>query len=192
MTDTAPSAPPEYPLLDLIDDPTDLRALPSSALKQLASELRAFLIDSVSRTGGHLAAGLGVVELSIALHRVFETPDDRIVWDVGHQAYPHKILTGRRQRMGRLRQKGGISGFPKRSESVYDSFGVGHSSTSLSAALGMSIAARLKGESRQVVAVIGDGSLGAGMAFEALNHGGPLDPNLLVILNDNEMSISPP
>ncbi|EGV19641.1 1-deoxy-D-xylulose-5-phosphate synthase [Thiocapsa marina] len=192
MTDTEPSAPPQYPLLDLIDDPTDLRALPSSALRPLASELRAFLIDSVSRTGGHLAAGLGVVELTIALHRVFDTPHDRIVWDVGHQAYPHKILTGRRQRMGGLRQKGGISGFPKRSESVYDTFGVGHSSTSLSAALGMSIAARLKGESRQVVAVIGDGSLGAGMAFEALNHGGPLDPDLLVILNDNEMSISPP
>jgi 1-deoxy-D-xylulose-5-phosphate synthase len=180
------------PLLPTIDNPADLRRLPSSALKQLADELRGFLIDSVSRTGGHLAAGLGVVELSIGLHYVFDTPHDRIVWDVGHQAYPHKILTGRRELMARMRQQGGISGFPKRSESPYDTFGVGHSSTSISAALGMAIAAKLKGERRQIIAVIGDGALSAGMAFEALNHGGPLDPDLLVILNDNEMSISPP
>jgi 1-deoxy-D-xylulose-5-phosphate synthase len=181
-----------FPLLSTIDDPADLRQLPSSALQQVADELREFLIDSVSRTGGHLAAGLGVVELSIGLHYVFDTPHDRIVWDVGHQAYPHKILTGRRELMARMRQQGGISGFPKRSESPYDTFGVGHSSTSISAALGMSIAAKLKGERRQIIAVIGDGALSAGMAFEALNHGGPLDPDLLVILNDNEMSISPP
>jgi len=186
-----PTAHP-YPLLSRIDSPADLRGLSSAELGQLAEELRAFLIDSVSRTGGHLAAGLGVVELSIGLHHVFDTPFDRIVWDVGHQAYPHKILTGRRERMDRMRQKGGLSGFPKRSESDYDTFGVGHSSTSISAALGMAIAAKLKGERRQVIAVIGDGALGAGMAFEALNHGGPLDPDLLVILNDNDMSISPP
>jgi 1-deoxy-D-xylulose-5-phosphate synthase len=187
-----PAAVNPYPLLSAIDDPADLRKLSASQLKSLVSELRAFLIDSVSRTGGHLAAGLGVVELTIALHYVFDTPHDRIVWDVGHQAYPHKILTGRRERMARMRQKGGLSGFPKRTESPYDTFGVGHSSTSISAALGMSIAARQKGESRQVIAVIGDGALGAGMAFEALNHGGPLDPDVLIILNDNEMSISPP
>jgi len=185
-------AAPSYPLLSRIDSPADLRGLSSAELGQLAEELRAFLIDSVARTGGHLAAGLGVVELTIALHHVFDTPHDRIVWDVGHQAYPHKILTGRRERMDRMRQKGGLSGFPKRSESDYDTFGVGHSSTSISAALGMAIAAKLKGERRQVIAVIGDGALGAGMAFEALNHGGPLDPDLLVILNDNDMSISPP
>ncbi|NBC47230.1 MAG: 1-deoxy-D-xylulose-5-phosphate synthase [Gammaproteobacteria bacterium] len=196
MSDTfhGPSDTPEnpFPLLSTIDDPADLRRLPSSELKQLAAELRGFLIDSVSRTGGHLAAGLGVVELSIALHYVFDTPRDRIVWDVGHQAYPHKILTGRRDRMARMRQQGGLSGFPKRAESPYDTFGVGHSSTSISAALGMAIAAKQKGEPRQIIAVIGDGALSAGMAFEALNHGGPLDPDLMIILNDNEMSISPP
>jgi 1-deoxy-D-xylulose-5-phosphate synthase len=192
MTEFNKPSSPAFPLLDQIDTPADLRALPDDRLPQLAEELRAFLIETVSETGGHLAAGLGVVELTIALHRVFDTPHDRIVWDVGHQAYPHKILTGRRQRMARLRRKGGISGFPKRAESIYDTFGVGHSSTSISAALGMSIAAQLKGESRQVIAVIGDGALGAGLAFEALNHGGPLDPNMLVVLNDNEMSISPP
>jgi len=181
-----------YPLLAGIDSPADLRRLEATQLKALAAELRAYLIDSVSRTGGHLAAGLGVVELTLALHYVFDTPADRIVWDVGHQAYPHKILTGRRTRMARMRQKGGLSGFPKRSESDYDTFGVGHSSTSISAALGMALAAKAKGEQRQVIAVIGDGALSAGMAFEALNHGGALDPNLLVILNDNEMSISPP
>jgi 1-deoxy-D-xylulose-5-phosphate synthase len=200
MTD---NAPPEtgpgsdtevnpYPILSTIDDPKDLRELPVEKLKPLATELRSFLIESVSRTGGHLAAGLGVVELTIALHYVFDTPEDRLVWDVGHQAYPHKILTGRRDRMLGMRKKGGLSGFPKRSESDYDTFGVGHSSTSISAALGMSIAAKLRGERRDVIAVIGDGALGAGMAFEALNHAGPMDPDLLVILNDNEMSISPP
>lgn len=181
-----------FPLLSRIDLPADLRRLPEDRLPELVAELRGFLIDSVSRTGGHLAAGLGVVELTLALHYVFDTPSDRLVWDVGHQAYPHKILTGRRTRMGSLRQQGGLSGFPKRDESPYDTFGVGHSSTSISAALGMVLAAQAKGESRQVIAVIGDGALGAGMAFEALNHVGSLKPNLLVILNDNNMSISPP
>jgi len=181
-----------FPLLSVVEIPSDLRRLPEGQLGEVANELRAFLIDSVSRTGGHLAAGLGVVELTIALHYVFNTPDDRLVWDVGHQAYPHKILTGRRARMHTLRQKGGLSGFPKRSESPYDTFGVGHSSTSISAAMGMSIAAQAKGEQRQVVAVIGDGALGAGMAFEALNQAGALDLDLIVVLNDNEMSISPP
>jgi len=181
-----------FPLLSAIDVPADLRALPAAELPALAHELRAFLVDTVSRTGGHLAAGLGVVELTIALHYVFNTPSDRLVWDVGHQAYPHKILTGRRERMPSLRQKGGLSGFPKRSESPYDTFGVGHSSTSISAAMGMAAAARLKGEHRHVVAVIGDGALSAGMAFEALNHSGATDLDLMVILNDNEMSISPP
>ncbi len=189
--DSRPAAG-RYPLLSTIDAPADLRRLPEAELPVLAQELRGFLIESVSRTGGHLAAGLGVVELTIALHYVLDTPDDRLIWDVGHQAYPHKILTGRRERMATLRQKGGISGFPKRSESPYDSFGVGHSSTSISAAVGMAVAAQRKGERRDVVAVIGDGSLGAGMAFEALNHAGPLDLDLLVILNDNKMSISPP
>jgi len=181
-----------FPLLFRIELPADLRRLPEARLPDLADELRGFLIDSVSRTGGHLAAGLGVVELTIALHYVFDTPHDRLIWDVGHQAYPHKILTGRRARMGSLRQRGGLSGFPKRDESPYDTFGVGHAGTSVSAALGMALAARAKSESRQVIAVIGDGALGAGMAFEALNHAGPLEPNLLVILNDNGMSISPP
>ncbi len=181
-----------YPLLFQIDSPADLRRLDESILPQLAKELRGYLIETVSRTGGHLAAGLGVVELTLALHYVFDTPEDRLVWDVGHQAYPHKILTGRRDRMEALRRKDGLSGFPRRQESEYDTFGVGHSSTSISAALGMSLAARQKGEHRQVMAVIGDGALSAGMAFEALNHAGPLDPDLLVILNDNDMSISPP
>jgi 1-deoxy-D-xylulose-5-phosphate synthase len=181
-----------FPLLATIDLPADLRRLPEDKLPTLAAELRAFLVDSVSRTGGHLAAGLGVVELTIALHYVFDTPEDRLVWDVGHQAYPHKILTGRRERMGTLRQGGGLSGFPKRGESHYDTFGVGHSSTSIGAAMGMAVAARLKGERRHVVAVIGDGALGAGMAFEALNHAGATDTDMMVILNDNEMSISPP
>ncbi len=182
----------EYPLLDKVDIPADLRQLPASQLEALAGELRQFLIDTVSRTGGHLAAGLGVVELTIALHYVFNTPQDRLVWDVGHQAYPHKILTGRRERMHSLRQKGGLSGFPKRSESEYDTFGTGHSSTSIGAALGMAVAAKQKGENRKVVAVIGDGAMGAGMAFEALNQAGALDQDLLVILNDNDMSISKP
>jgi len=180
------------PLLDSIDSPADLRALSESQLPELASELRSFLIECVSKTGGHLAAGLGVVELTLGLHYVFDTPHDRLVWDVGHQAYPHKILTGRRDRMCTLRQKDGISGFPKRGESEYDTFGVGHSSTSISAALGMALAAKQRGERRTVIAIIGDGALGAGMAFEALNHAGSMDIDLVVILNDNEMSISPP
>ncbi len=180
-----------YPLLRSIDSPADLRHLSESQLTVLAQELRAFLIESVSRTGGHLAAGLGTVELTIALHYVFDTPNDRLVWDVGHQTYPHKILTGRRERMSTLRKSHGLAGFPKRDESPYDTFGVGHSSTSISAALGMALAARQQKIPRQVVAVIGDGALTAGMAFEALNHAGDLDANLLVILNDNDMSISP-
>ncbi len=180
-----------YPLLRSIDSPADLRHLSESQLTVLAQELRAFLIESVSRTGGHLAAGLGTVELTIALHYVFDTPNDRLVWDVGHQTYPHKILTGRRERMSTLRKSGGLAGFPKRDESPYDTFGVGHSSTSISAALGMALAARQQKNPRHVVAVIGDGALTAGMAFEALNHAGDLDANLLVILNDNDMSISP-
>ncbi|MEJ2406008.1 MAG: 1-deoxy-D-xylulose-5-phosphate synthase [Candidatus Thiodiazotropha sp.] len=182
----------EYPLLDQINIPGDLRQLESHRLRALANEIRHFLINSVAQTGGHLAAGLGVVELTIALHYVFNTPYDRLVWDVGHQAYPHKILTGRRERMGSLRKKGGLSGFPKRSESEYDTFGTGHSSTSIGAALGMAVAARQKGENRKVVAVIGDGAMGGGMAFEALNQAGALDQDLLVILNDNDMSISKP
>ncbi len=179
-----------YPLLSRIDAPTQLRELGSEQLRQLASELREYMIGSVAKTGGHLSAGLGTVELTIALHHVFNTPEDRLVWDVGHQSYPHKILTGRRDQMAGLRQHGGISGFPRREESPYDTFGVGHSSTSISAALGMALAARQKGEERKVVAVIGDGAMTAGMAFEALNHAGDLDANLLVVLNDNDMSIS--
>jgi len=181
-----------YPLLSRVDLPVDLRLLPEQELEALAAELRGFLIETVSRTGGHLAAGLGVVELTIALHYVFDTPRDRLVWDVGHQAYPHKILTGRRDRMSTLRQKDGLSGFPRRDESEYDTFGTGHSSTSIGAALGMLAAARRKGEQQRVVAVIGDGALTAGMAFEALNHAGSLDLDLMVILNDNDMSISRP
>ncbi len=181
-----------YPLLHQIDEPADLRRMDESVLPRLVNELRGFLIETVSQTGGHLAAGLGVVELTLALHYVFNTPEDRLVWDVGHQAYPHKILTGRRDRMDSLRRKDGLSGFPRREESEYDTFGVGHSSTSISAALGMAIAARQRADHRKVMAVIGDGALSAGMAFEALNHAGPLDPDLLVILNDNDMSISPP
>ena len=181
-----------FPLLSTIDIPADLRALRQDQLETLARDLRGFLIESVSRTGGHLAAGLGVVELTVALHYVFDTPHDRLVWDVGHQAYTHKILTGRRPRMPSMRQKGGLSGFPKRSESEYDAFGVGHSSTSIGAALGMAIAARHQKDPRHVIAVIGDGALGAGQAFEALNHGGAMDADVLVILNDNDMSISQP
>lgn len=181
----------ESDLLPQIDSPADLRLLDTQDLPRLATELRQFLIESVSRTGGHLSAGLGTVELTIALHYVFNTPEDRLVWDVGHQTYPHKILTGRRKAMSTLRQKGGLCGFTRREESEYDTFGVGHSSTSISAALGMAVAAAEKNESHDVVAVIGDGAMSAGMAFEALNCGGELDANLLVILNDNEMSISP-
>lgn len=181
-----------YPLLQTIDDPADLRALPRESLAPLAEELRAFLIDSVAKTGGHLSSNLGTVELTIALHYVYDTPHDRLVWDVGHQTYGHKVLTGRRAGMARLRMKDGVGGFPKRSESPYDTFGVGHSSTSISAALGMAVAARAKGEDRRIVAVIGDGAMSAGQAFEALNNAGVVDANLLVILNDNDMSISPP
>jgi 1-deoxy-D-xylulose-5-phosphate synthase len=179
-------------LLEKIDSPADLRRLERKLLTQLATELRAFLIDSVAQTGGHLSSNLGTVELTIALHAVFNTPEDRLVWDVGHQCYAHKILTGRRKGMNRLRMYGGVSGFPKRSESPFDTFGVGHSSTSISAALGMALAARLKGEERKAIAVIGDGAMSAGMAFEALNNAGVADADMLVILNDNEMSISPP
>ena len=180
-------------LLDTINDPSDLRKLPRTQLTPLAGELRQYLLDSVSKTGGHLSSNLGTVELTIALHYVFETPHDRIVWDVGHQTYSHKILTGRRERMPTLRQLNGLSGFPKRDESEYDTFGTAHSSTSISAALGMAAAAKLKGEHRHAIAVIGDGSMTAGMAFEALNNAGvEEDCNLLVVLNDNDMSISPP
>ena len=179
------------PLLDTINDPADLRQLDPKELPQLAQELRDFVINAVSQTGGHLASGLGSIELTIALHYLFNTPHDRLVWDVGHQCYPHKILTGRKDKMPTLRQQGGISGFPKITESEYDAFGVGHSSTSIGAALGMAIAAEAQGIERQIVAIIGDGGMSAGMAFEALNHAGSLDTDLLVILNDNEMSISP-
>ncbi len=179
-------------LLSSIDGPADVRRLSRAQLKGLARELRAYLLESVSKTGGHLSSNLGTVELSIALHHVFNTPYDRLVWDVGHQTYPHKILTGRRDRMSTLRQLGGLSGFPRREESEFDAFGTAHSSTSISAALGMSSAAYLKGEDRRSVAIIGDGAMTAGMAFEAMNNGGVAKGNLLVILNDNDMSISPP
>jgi 1-deoxy-D-xylulose-5-phosphate synthase len=179
-------------LLQTIQSPQDLRRLGRAQLKPLADELRAYLLDSVSKTGGHLSSNLGTVELTIALHYVFNTPHDRLVWDVGHQTYPHKILTGRRERMASLRQLGGLSGFPRRVESEYDAFGTAHSSTSISAALGMALAAKQKGENRRAVAIIGDGAMTAGMAFEALNNGGVSNSNLLVILNDNDMSISPP
>ena len=180
-----------YPLLERVNDPGDLRQLAEDDLPALADELRAFVIESVSKTGGHLAAGLGTVELTIALHYVFNTPEDRLVWDVGHQTYPHKILTGRRALMPSLRRRGGLAGFPKRAESEYDTFGVGHSSTSVSAALGMAVAATRAQSARKVVAVIGDGAMSAGQAFEALNNAGNHDADLLVILNDNDMSISP-
>ncbi|PPD52171.1 MAG: 1-deoxy-D-xylulose-5-phosphate synthase [Methylotenera sp.] len=179
-----------FNLLDSIQSPEDLRKLHRDELAVLASQLRTFLVESVAKTGGHLASNLGVVELTIALHYVFNTPDDRLVWDVGHQTYPHKILTGRREAMANLRKPNGIAGFPRRCESVYDTFGTGHSSTSISAALGMAIAARQAGLSRRSVAIIGDGAMTAGMAFEALNNAGDMDANLLVILNDNDMSIS--
>ncbi|GAB3191435.1 1-deoxy-D-xylulose-5-phosphate synthase [Hydrogenophaga aquatica] len=179
-------------LLSTINSPADLRRLSRQQLRPLADELREFLLHSVARTGGHLSSNLGTVELTVALHYVFNTPHDRVVWDVGHQTYPHKILTGRRDRMGTLRQLGGISGFPLRSESEYDAFGTAHSSTSISAALGMALAARQQGEQRHSIAIIGDGAMTAGMAFEALNNAGVADCRLLVILNDNDMSISPP
>jgi 1-deoxy-D-xylulose-5-phosphate synthase len=180
------------PLLDRIDVPADLRRLPEADLRQLADELRAELIDAVSITGGHFGAGLGVVELTVALHYVFDTPNDRLIWDVGHQAYPHKILTGRRDRIRTIRQGGGLSGFTKRSESEYDPFGAAHSSTSISSGLGMAVARDLRGERRNVIAVIGDGAMSAGMAYEAMNNAGAMDSRLIVILNDNDMSIAPP
>ncbi|MGY6661862.1 MAG: 1-deoxy-D-xylulose-5-phosphate synthase [Glycocaulis sp.] len=183
---------PETPNLDRIASPKDLKGLDLVTLRAVADELRTETIDAVSVTGGHLGAGLGVVELTVALHHVFDTPDDVLIWDVGHQCYPHKILTGRRDRIRTLRQGGGLSGFTKRSESEYDPFGAAHASTSISAALGFSVASDLKGEKRHVVAVIGDGSMSAGMAYEAMNNAGALDKNLIVILNDNDMSIAPP
>ncbi len=186
------NAKPTTALLPQINSPQDLRRLPRSDLPRVADELRSYLLHSVAQTGGHLSSNLGTVELSIAMHYVFDTPRDRFVWDVGHQTYPHKILTGRRDRMSTLRQLGGLSGFPQRAESEYDTFGTAHSSTSISAALGMAMAAKIKGDKRYSVAVIGDGALTAGMAFEAMNHAGVEDCRLLVILNDNEMSISPP
>jgi 1-deoxy-D-xylulose-5-phosphate synthase len=177
-------------LLATIETPADLRALSRDDLRALSDELRQYLIQTVGPMGGHLAAGLGTVELAVALHYVFDTPYDRLIWDVGHQAYPHKVLTGRRRRLGSIKQRAGLAPFPARAESVYDSFGVGHSSTSISAALGMAIANRLTGSDRRVVAVIGDGAMSAGLAWEALNHAGSLDVDLLVVLNDNDMSIS--
>jgi len=186
------SPAPSTPLLDKVRIPADLRALPETDLPQLATELRTELIDAVSQTGGHLGAGLGVVELTVALHYVFNTPDDKVIWDVGHQAYPHKIITGRRDRIRTLRQEGGLSGFTKRDESEYDPFGAAHSSTSISAGLGMAVGRDLKGGTNNVIAVIGDGAMSAGMAYEAMNNAGALDARLIVILNDNDMSIAPP
>src|SRR5881394_1072808 len=180
------------PLLDRVKTPADLRGIPERDLRQLVDELRRETIDAVSVTGGHLGAGLGVVELTVALHRIFDTPRDRLVWDVGHQAYPHKILTGRRDRIRTLRQGGGLSGFTKRAESEYDAFGAAHSSTSISAALGMAVARDLKGQSHNVIAVIGDGAMSAGMAYEAMNNAGARNARLIVILNVNDMSIAPP
>ena len=180
------------PLLDKISTPEDLRRLPESDMRQVADELRAETIDAVSVTGGHLGAGLGVVELTVAIHRVFDTPRDRLIWDVGHQAYPHKILTGRRDRIRTLRKGGGLSGFTKRTESEYDPFGAAHSSTSISAGLGMAVARDLSNGNNNVIAVIGDGSMSAGMAYEAMNNAGARKERLVVILNDNDMSIAPP
>ena len=180
-----------YPLLHQIIVPADLRKLDEEQLPQVADELRQYLLETVSNSGGHFSAGLGCVELTVALHYCFDTPHDRLIWDVGHQAYPHKILTGRRDRIGTIKKTGGLAPFPKRAESEFDTFGVGHSSTSISAGLGMSLAASLQEVNRQVVSVIGDGAMTAGMAFEALNHGGDLDNDLLVVLNENQMSISP-
>jgi len=182
----------QTPLLDTIHLPADLRKLSKKKLTQVADELRRETISAVSVTGGHLGAGLGVVELTVALHYVFDTPRDRLIWDVGHQAYPHKILTGRRDRIRTLRQADGLSGFTKRTESEYDPFGAAHSSTSISAGLGMAVARDLQGGKNNVVAVIGDGSMSAGMAYEAMNNAGAMDSRLIVILNDNDMSIAPP
>ena len=190
MFQEIPQSRPSTPLLDGIDEPSQLRQLEANQLPQLANELREYLLYSVGQSGGHFGAGLGVVELTIALHYVYDTPNDLLLWDVGHQAYPHKILTGRREQLPSIRSKDGLSPFPKRSESEYDTFGVGHSSTSISAALGMAIAARRQGKDKKVAAIIGDGAMTAGQAFEALNHAGHTDTDMLVILNDNDMSIS--
>lgn len=181
---------PQTPLLDRVNFPSDLKEIDDRDLPELARELRDEMIDAVSKTGGHLGAGLGVVELTIAIHKVFNTPEDRLIFDVGHQCYPHKILTGRRDRIRTLRQEDGLSGFTRRAESEYDDFGAGHSSTSISAGLGMAVAAGLDGSDRKVIAVIGDGSMSAGMAFEALNNAGALDARLIVILNDNDMRVA--
>src|SRR4029079_6963670 len=188
---SAPSVS-QTPLLDQVKAPEDLRKIPRNDLRQLADELRAETIDAVSVTGGHLGAGIGVVELTVALHWIFDTPRDRLVWYVGHQAYPHKILTARRAKIRTLRQGGGLSGFTKRAESEYDAFGAAHSSTSISAGLGMAVARDLGGQSHNVVCVIGDGAMSAGMAYEAMNNAGAMDSRLIVILNDNNMSIAPP
>ena len=185
-----PGSRPSTPLLDSIDSPADLRALDADLLPQVCAELREFLLYSVGQSGGHFAAGLGVVELTVALHHAFNTPEDRLVWDVGHQAYPHKILTGRREQMPSIRSAEGPAAFPLREESEYDTFGVGHSSTSIGAALGMALALRAQQKEQQTVAIIGDGAMSAGMAFEALNHAGHVKADMLVILNDNDMSIS--
>ena len=181
----------KFPLLGKIEKPADLRQLDEDLLPQVADELREFLIQSIAVSGGHFSAGLGCVELTVALHYCFDTPHDRMIWDVGHQAYPHKILTGRADRIGTIKKTGGLAPFPKRGESEFDTFGVGHSSTSIGAGLGMALASEVQGVQRRVVSVIGDGAMTAGMAFEALNHGGSLDPNMLVVLNENQMSISP-
>ena len=190
MFDKIPSKRPHTPLLDEIESPKDLKRLEIAQLSELADQLRLYLLYAVGQTGGHFGAGLGVVELTIALHYVFNTPKDRLIWDVGHQAYPHKILTGRRDQILTIRQEGGLAAFPNRKESEFDQFGVGHSSTSVSAILGMMVADRIREQDHHHVAVIGDGAMTAGMAFEALNHAGHLDDNVLVILNDNNMSIS--
>src|SRR5947207_11275182 len=190
--ETSVSEPSKTPLLDQCPTPDDLRRLDLSQLRQLADELRQETIDAVSITGGHLGAGLGVVELTVALHYLFDTPRDRVIWDVGHQAYPHKILTGRRDRIRTLRMGNGLSGFTKRAESEYDPFGAAHSSTSISAGLGMAVARDLAGKDNNVIAVIGDGAMTAGMAYEAMNNAGAMDSRLIVILNDNDMSIAPP
>src|SRR6202795_699369 len=192
MTIANPIGVTPTPLLDTISSPADLRRLPEKDLRQVADELRAETISAVAVTGGHLGAGLGVVELTVALHYLFDTPRDRLLWDVGHQAYPHKILTGRRDRIRTLRQGGGLSGFTRRAESEYDPFGAAHSSTSISAGLGMAVARDLEGKSHNVVCVIGDGAMSAGMAYEAMNNAGAMNSRLIVVLNDNDMSIAPP
>ena len=189
MLSDLPIIPPDTPLLDRIEQGDSLHALNTQQLLQISEELRAYLLYTVGQTGGHFGAGLGVIELTVALHHIYNTPHDRIVWDVGHQTYPHKILTGRRGQMHSMRQADGLAGFPKRTESEYDTFGVGHSSTSISAAMGMALAARQQGINRKVIAVIGDGAITGGMAIEALAHAGHERPNMLVILNDNQMSI---